>query len=562
MANSISERENQRRTFGDSAYIDKSIKPEEGDVVKYIPGVGADHKKITFADLLTRALGNTAVCSIRQIYMIIAREYRDGDRISLFGYSRGAFIVRKVASLIGALGLITDEAELTNTGKVWSINFLVGRDPYLARTILALYQLGVWDTVGAVRPLVIRETLNLLSLPDTDLPDIVQSALHVVAYHENRKLFNVVLFDGKHSDQDHICKQTLFPGCHSDVGGGGIQPHSGRNILPDVTLDWMLRNMPSAIWVALGEKLESEVPKWYPINSAFHDGPFWKRIPDKLFRRRYLTMMSGLLRHRTLLALPSPESPYLLSHDWELVDYPDEEVENVIPVAKPSMMGRFMAKVASSVAHAPQKPTLVLPPPIPPRIPSATRPQVLTQSRPSTLFVTDLQQAYSPDSTTTEDTCFSRGTHDTVSTPGASLFSPDTSPGLQTEYSDEWPLADISSHPGFSSPDLKSGSRAPRLPARPRIAPPIPPPLPPRRTEPVKGPFPDPVPFPSVQPPLPPRRLGVPTIHVEPTADRIDSKPGTRHLVPPTRSLSPSVPYRPRKKSFLERAKDYLHDKL
>ncbi|KAG9096728.1 hypothetical protein FRC06_008394, partial [Ceratobasidium sp. 370] len=328
----------------------QAIKPQAGDIVEYVPGVGADNAKVTAADLLARTFGHTAVVSIRKIYMTIARNYKDGDSISLFGYSRGAFIVRKVASLIGALGLITNEAEFDKYWKSME-HKLPGKRRSTPRPlnprVVPISCLGVWDTVGAVRPLVIRETLNLLTLPDDDLPDIVQSALHAVAYHENRKLFDVVLFDGNNSDKQ-LCKQTLFPGCHSDVGGGGDKPKAGRNILPDVTLDWMMKNMPQTIQVALGEKLESEVPKWYPLDSAFHAGPSWKRIPDKLYRREYLPDVNGLLRHRSLSGLPSPDSPHLLTHDWELVDYPDEEVENVKPAAKQSLMRRFTAKVKSA----------------------------------------------------------------------------------------------------------------------------------------------------------------------------------------------------------------------
>ncbi|KAG9076670.1 hypothetical protein FRC06_009376, partial [Ceratobasidium sp. 370] len=251
----------------------------------------------------------------------------------LFGYSRGAFIVRKVASLIGALGLITDKAKFNEhwEGMEHKLPGQRSTPLPLKPRVVPISCLGVWDTlwiVGAVRPRAISEALNLLTLPDDDLPEVVQLALHVVAYHENRKLFDVVLFDADHNDKQ-LCKQTLFPGSHSDVGGGGIEPKHRRNILPDVTLDWMLRNMPQTIQVAFSGKLESQVPSWYPINSAFHDGPFWKRIPDKLHQREYLPKMYGLFRHRTLLGLPSPSSPHLLKHlwrHWEHFNSTEEEV--------------------------------------------------------------------------------------------------------------------------------------------------------------------------------------------------------------------------------------------
>ncbi|KAG8734870.1 hypothetical protein FRC10_011345 [Ceratobasidium sp. 414] len=392
----------------------QAIKPQEGDIVKYFPGVGADNAKVTAMDLLARTFGHTAVASIREIYMTIAQNYKDGDSISLFGYSRGAFIVRKVASLIGALGLITDEAEFN---KYWK---------------------GMEHKLPGKRRSTPRPP-NPRVVP-ISLPDVVQSALHVVAYHENRKLFNVVLFDGNNSEKQ-LCKQTLFPGCHSDVGGGGDKPKAGKNILPDVTLHWMLKNMPQTIQVALGEELVSEVPKWYPLNSAFHDGPAWKRIPDKLYRRVYLPDMDGLLRHRSLSGLPSPDSPHLLTHDWELVEHPDEE-ENVKPVAKRSLIRRFTEKVksatTSTVRERPALPLLPVAPPLPSQISWSTEPQALPHRRP-----TNLQHDFRPDSATTDQTDATTDTQDTISTPRTSLRSVDFAPEAQA-CKDDVPDMDIS----------------------------------------------------------------------------------------------------------------------
>ncbi|KAG9101251.1 hypothetical protein FS749_008924 [Ceratobasidium sp. UAMH 11750] len=255
-------------------------------------------------------------------------------------------------------------------------------------------------------------------MTNNSLPEIVQSALHAVAYHENRKLFDVVLFDGKNNKQ--LCKQTLFPGAHSDVGGGGVEPKGRRNILPDVTLDWMLRNMPKTVHVALSEKLESQVPIWYPITSAFHDGPFWKRIPDKLHQREYLPMMYGLFRHRTLLGLPSPKSPHLLKHswDWEHVDTPEEEA-NGAPAVQQSVIKRITDKAKSSMTPT-WGPVLPPPPVLPPLSADITRSaelRVPQQPRPS--------MRSRLDSSTTNQTDFTTDTLDTPTTARTSLASED-----------------------------------------------------------------------------------------------------------------------------------------
>ncbi|KAG8735655.1 hypothetical protein FRC10_010294 [Ceratobasidium sp. 414] len=434
---------------------------QEGDMVEYFPGVGAHNDKVTTMDLLAQMLGNTAVVTIRKIYMTIAENYREGDSISLFGYSRGAFIARKVASLIGALGLITDEVELNEYWKDLE-HKLPGdrssRRPPKRRVVpirsVAASAFGTPSraTTGNSRdiepPHPTRRRASPLPFskfphfdPDYSLPEIVRSALHVVAYHENRKLFDVVLFNGNNGNKQ-LCKQTLFPGAHSDVGGGAADPKHGRNILPDVTLDWMLRNIPETIQAALSGKLESEVPSWYPINSAYHDGPFWKRIPDTLRLREYLPTRYGLLRHRTLLGLPSPKSAHLLEHawrHWEHFNSAEEEVANGPPPVKPSLIRRITDKAISSMTPTwdpVQPPVSKLPPQSTGGIES-NEPQA-PQRRP-TLLTT---RAPRPESGMTDHTDFTIDTPATVSTARTSLPSADT----PTEFR-AWPLTDAPDSP-------------------------------------------------------------------------------------------------------------------
>lgn len=45
--------------------------------------------------------------NIREVYSFIAANYTPGDEIVLIGFSRGAFTVRSVASMIDGIGLLT-----------------------------------------------------------------------------------------------------------------------------------------------------------------------------------------------------------------------------------------------------------------------------------------------------------------------------------------------------------------------------------------------------------------------------------------------------------------------
>ncbi|QRV72251.1 hypothetical protein RhiJN_00265 [Ceratobasidium sp. AG-Ba] len=408
----------------------QAIQPVDDDYVEYLPGVGAENEKATTSDLLARTFGHTAVHSIRKIYLTIAREYKDGDCLSLFGYSRGAFIVRKVASLIGAFGLITDQALFDKYWKSIEHKLPGKRNPPRPKDPrrIPISCLGVWDTVGAVRPLVIRETLNLLTLPDNDLPDIVQSAFHAVAYHENRKLFDVALFDGPATEKQRF-KQTCFPGSHSDVGGGGEELKRARNPLPELTLRWMMDNMPAAI-NRRTIKLATEIPTTHRLSSAFHTSPAWKRIPDTFFRREYLPDTDGFQPHRVFKGLPSPNSPYLLDHEWDLIEYEEAQGEEQMPTLVPkkkSTMRRFTDMVRSNTRPAPAPISI----PVPPMssIPSTTEPEPLR--RPAGLHTRPDSESTQQTDTTTDEPA------DTASTPRTSILSIDLEPVIPEECKDD-----------------------------------------------------------------------------------------------------------------------------
>ena len=57
---------------------------------------------------------------IRRAYGFIASRYRPGDRIFLFGYSRGAYAVRSLAGVIDLIGLLKAEhATVRNIRQVY-----------------------------------------------------------------------------------------------------------------------------------------------------------------------------------------------------------------------------------------------------------------------------------------------------------------------------------------------------------------------------------------------------------------------------------------------------------
>ncbi|CCO34094.1 hypothetical protein BN14_08186 [Rhizoctonia solani AG-1 IB] len=64
----------------------------------YLLRVGAESKGIP--KYLALVFGKTIVEMVIKAYMFIAQIYKPGDTVCIFGYSRGAFVARKVAGLL------------------------------------------------------------------------------------------------------------------------------------------------------------------------------------------------------------------------------------------------------------------------------------------------------------------------------------------------------------------------------------------------------------------------------------------------------------------------------
>ena len=100
--------------------------------------------------------------------------------------------------------------------------------------------IGVWDTVGALGIPTYNITLDRMDLfefADTKLSGIVKNGYHAVAIDELREAFTPTLWD-----PDPRVRQVLFPGAHSDVGGG-YPREKNENGLSDAALAWMMARL-------------------------------------------------------------------------------------------------------------------------------------------------------------------------------------------------------------------------------------------------------------------------------------------------------------------------------
>jgi hypothetical protein len=203
------------------------------------------HLGVGTGNLFDQFLGGMAgiglSSSVKSCYGFLVDNYQAGDEILLFGFSRGAYVVRSVAGLIGTIGLL-EKADMFAFKEVWDYYTLpkTARKEYDLDTIVPrrhqrvpISCVGVWDTVGALGIPGSKLCSRSYTFHETRLGSQVRHAFQSLAMDERRGNFQPAVW--VKSDAGQVLEQTWFPGVHSDVGGG--YPAHG---LADATLLWML----------------------------------------------------------------------------------------------------------------------------------------------------------------------------------------------------------------------------------------------------------------------------------------------------------------------------------
>ena len=197
--------------------------------------------------------GTTA--RVKEAYALLCHHFiRDrGDRIYVFGFSRGAFAARSLAGFVFRVGtLLANKLHLVEAAYAVYESGIDPNDTLLAGFLqaaadvqmlqqaddpaaLPLHFVGLWDTVAALG-LPGRAALFTADRTEhhqTTPPLNVLAARHALALHEFRADFKPEVWDGR---GHRNLEQVWFPGAHADVGGGCPLPESG---LANDALDWM-----------------------------------------------------------------------------------------------------------------------------------------------------------------------------------------------------------------------------------------------------------------------------------------------------------------------------------
>ena len=213
--------------------------------VFYDWGLGSYHDRV-----LAGIAGRGIHKNILDGYRYIVHNYKLGDRIFLFGYSRGAYTVRALCGLINNCGILKRSyarriAEAWRTYKSPAkANHPNGADAQNFRNRYShaernVHFIGVWDTVGALGiPFSLMGLFNSHDeFYDNRMGANIAHARHALAIDEKREDFEPTFWRPKEGVD---LKQIWFAGCHGDVGGGYAPDKNTGKHISDVALSWML----------------------------------------------------------------------------------------------------------------------------------------------------------------------------------------------------------------------------------------------------------------------------------------------------------------------------------
>jgi uncharacterized protein (DUF2235 family) len=200
------------------------------------------------------AFGTGLVANVEQAYLHLVREYSPGDRIYLFGFSRGAYTVRVIAGLLNNYGLLRKENEALVPKVVRAFrNLFPDKDSdkpdpgldqrfeearrYLRESslIAPVHFMGLFDTVSSL-----GWAWDPKTFPNTSTMPNVKVVRHALALDERRAKFRTNRIRAL-QEMDH--RQVWFAGVHSDVGGGYKAPNDRLARIP---LRWMLAEARAA----------------------------------------------------------------------------------------------------------------------------------------------------------------------------------------------------------------------------------------------------------------------------------------------------------------------------
>lgn len=215
----------------------------ENQIVRYHRGVGNDNDNRWIGQNWKGVTGRTVGKIVEQAYARLVQDWQNGDRIYIFGFSRGAAAARMLASKIFTQGIpnrITITIKPIENEETKVVEQIISDvDPKHEKVHpVSIEFLGVWDTVSAFGlPTIIARLFGAKPkdlFKDNNIAGNIKKAVHLVAIDETRNPFQPSLMNY----QEGITHEVWFPGVHSDIGGSYLEDN-----LAKVSLHYMLKKL-------------------------------------------------------------------------------------------------------------------------------------------------------------------------------------------------------------------------------------------------------------------------------------------------------------------------------
>lgn len=283
----------------------------------YTPGVGTfdlfgQPRKASVGMWLGKAFGYGLQNNIMDGYKFLMSQYKDGDKVFILGFSRGAFVARALAGMLHKCGLLEDGCYnlIPYVSKIYhqqnNKSIAEGFKKTFGRECKPHF-LGVWDTVRSLGYFLGKKFPNNVLNPD------VKYAYQAVSIDEKREKFQVSLWNQAATSIGQTIEQVWFAGVHSDVGGW----YKERG-LSDLTLQWMLKKAETA-GLLLAKGWEGSLNP--DCNATLHESRtgFWKLWPP-------ITRVipeNALIHKSVFLRMENPDNHYHpenIPNNYQIVD--------------------------------------------------------------------------------------------------------------------------------------------------------------------------------------------------------------------------------------------------
>jgi uncharacterized protein (DUF2235 family) len=271
----------------------------------YIPGIGTfpptpdwnvfESVSQLLGDLFDLLIAWRLESIVQDAYTYVMNNWAVGDRVYLFGFSRGSYTARVLAGMLHFMGLLPRGSEnlvpyamqmyrsarrgtFTSKGRQvnrWKLcnqfrKTFSRKTGHKTRRFETQF-VGLWDTVSTVGWI-----WNPTAYPNTRTNPSIKTIRHAVSIDERRAFYRQNLF-APGPKQDAI--QMWFAGVHSDVGGGYPEGHlwwypfvwmveearSAGVHFDDLRLTEVLKNPPSTTAFCGDEPHKSLHGPWYAL---------------------------------------------------------------------------------------------------------------------------------------------------------------------------------------------------------------------------------------------------------------------------------------------------------